>query len=156
MMGRVTFEGPVKSNGGYELGSSKSKSNVAGTPIFPATIVDLGTQTTAASVTMNCNSGSVFKLTVSGLSNGTVTLTPIGGYAGQTVIVYATNSGTVVSIAFASSSALTIEAAAASTSIAIGSTASLTFLNIGAGFATPTTSNVLMQQAAGITYYKEL
>jgi len=143
----------MKVNNGFELGTSNSRSSVSGVPIYPATVTDLGTQTAAASLTMSCNAGSIFTVTVSGLSNGTITLTPIGGYKGQVVTVIATNSATVVSLAFQSSSSVTIEATAASTSLAIGSTGSITLVNVGPGLVTPTTSNVLMQVATALTYY---
>ena len=128
-MGRVTFSGPVKSNAGFELGSSGSGSNVAGTAVIgsdgsfvmaPSTssTITIGTAVTgwnnnatvlavknATNVTMNCNSNSVFY--ISSNSAGTMSVTPVGGYRGQLVTMIWT-PGSSTSIVFTSSSSLAV------------------------------------------------
>lgn len=181
-MGRVTFEGPVKSNGGFEVGTAGSRSGVAGTlvitsggsmtvasiqmaPLTSGTITigtavtgwnntyqDLGTlggaASTAASVSMNMALGSSFYMSWNGAIGATIM--PVGGYMGQDITLMVKNN-TVSALILASSSSVQImaggEVAVGSwTGAAIlpGSTAAITFKNIGPGLATPTTSNVLI------------
>jgi hypothetical protein len=173
-MGRVTFEGPIKSNNGFELGTSGSRSSVAGTSIIASNgSVNLVSDSTAATIsiggaitgwnnqpttltlsgaiasTMNCNVNSAFILgaAISNATYNNFTVMPVGGYPGQMVTVLWVTGATATSIIFQSSSSVTLKLVGNVTGWAglAGSTHSIRFLNVGAGLATPTTSAVLLE-----------
>ena len=88
-MGRVTFEGPIKSNSGFESGETGSRSNLAGTVII----------STAGSITISCGSLNSTTNVVSGnqtISGDTAITGDLSVGAGTTVatisIAAATNN----------------------------------------------------------------
>jgi hypothetical protein len=82
-MGRVTFEGPVKSNGGFEIGSSKSKSNVAGTVILTGSGTSITLYVPIANTTTANISGT--------LTVGSISLAP--SVTGSTVKIGGASTG---------------------------------------------------------------
>ena len=216
-MGRVTFEGPIKSNAGIEIGSTGSRSNVAGTVVVSTAgsitihagtanlttvsisgnesvtgdvaitgdlsvtasttvgtisiaaatnnAIQIGSTVTGwgsgtyhtlsltpgATVSMNCNSHSVFY--ISNTSSSGYKVMPVGGFVGQTITIV-WNVGTSTSIVFASSSSVCMRMSGNVTGWAglAGSLQSIAFLNVGPGRETPTSSTLLIDIARNTDY----
>lgn len=95
-MGRVRFSGPVKSDGGFEIGSGIGTNteviNSSGKVVYAGG--STGTVTvngTGSSV--DFDSADVFTCTISGTASN-ITITPSGGYVGQVTTIICSNSNT--------------------------------------------------------------
>lgn len=90
-MGRVTFEGPVKTNRGLEIGNPGSKSNVAGVAVFTGAGTSITLYTPIANMTTVSISGS--------LTSGAMTVSGAVTITGDVTLASATNNDITINSA---------------------------------------------------------